>query len=153
MTNPPNWMRHGACIDHPDPDMWFPTQGAAGAKRLKQAIAICEECPVKGNCFDHAMSLEFQAPRRERYGVWGASTPEERFQTARRRPRFCPRCASSYLFDAANPNARICPACRARQDAVQPATCHGCGRKFSGIGPYGKPVGECQRCRNLARSA
>jgi hypothetical protein len=49
-----------ACADHPDPDLFHPTDEAD----LAAAQAICARCPVRELC----LSLGLQ---RDEYGVWG----------------------------------------------------------------------------------
>ena len=49
-----------ACADHPDPDLFHPTDEAT----LAAAKAFCAGCPVRELCLDLGR-------RRDEYGVWG----------------------------------------------------------------------------------
>lgn len=49
-----------ACADHPDPDLFHPTDDA----RLAAAQALCATCPVRALCLELGL-------RRDEYGVWG----------------------------------------------------------------------------------
>lgn len=49
-----------ACADHPDPDLFHPTDEAT----LAAAQAFCADCPVRELCLDLGL-------RRDEYGVWG----------------------------------------------------------------------------------
>jgi WhiB family redox-sensing transcriptional regulator len=68
----PEWLGDAACR-HEDPDLFFP-QGMTGPARsqVEQARQVCRPCPVRTRCLAFALvhSLGF--------GVWGATTPEER---------------------------------------------------------------------------
>ena len=68
------WQVEGACRDT-DPNEFFAEEAERGNRRLsrdERAKAMCRECPVVKQCFEHAMTV------REAYGVWGGTTPEER---------------------------------------------------------------------------
>ncbi|MFO7548675.1 MAG: WhiB family transcriptional regulator [Acidimicrobiia bacterium] len=43
-------------------------------RREMRAVAICEVCPVVGDCRDHALSI------REPFGIWGGLTEMDRRQ-------------------------------------------------------------------------
>ena len=94
----PNWRTHAACLPH-DPDLWF----TPGAEEL--ARDICMTCPVRQECLIHALGLP------ERFGVWGASTEEERkrFKFKKMRIR-CPQCRSSDV-DLSLETVEICRSC------------------------------------------
>lgn len=53
---------------HEDPELFFPDKGS----RATEAKAVCERCPLKGVCLEHALETK------EKDGVWGGTTPEER---------------------------------------------------------------------------
>ena len=44
----------------------------------RAALAICEICPVREECLDHALEMK------ERFGVWGGTTEKERRKLDRR---------------------------------------------------------------------
>ena len=62
-----------------DPDLWFPKNGDwASAERAK---TICQLCPVQDAC------LEWALEAREREGIWGGTTPDDRRRLQRTRAR------------------------------------------------------------------
>jgi WhiB family redox-sensing transcriptional regulator len=74
------WQFEGACVDA-DPESFFLEDGMRGStKRIREktAIAVCNTCPVKQQCLDHALNVP------EVYGVWGGMTGEERQILAKR---------------------------------------------------------------------
>lgn len=75
-----DWQFEGACVNA-DPESFFLEDGMRGStKRTREnnAIAICNTCPVKQKCLDHALNVP------EVYGVWGGMTGEERHTLAKR---------------------------------------------------------------------
>ena len=75
------WQEEGSCREH-DPEIFFLDYNLRGkAKRQKEqtAISICEGCPVKMQCLDHALNTP------EIYGVWGGMTEEQRHVIMRKR--------------------------------------------------------------------
>lgn len=58
--------RHWAWIDR----TFFPERGAWWA--AQEARMVCARCPVWRDCLRYALE------RRERWGVWGGTTPQER---------------------------------------------------------------------------
>lgn len=61
------WMEDASCA-RVDPEFWFPEKGQS----VKEAKRICSACPVVNECREYALS------RKERFGVWGASSERER---------------------------------------------------------------------------
>lgn len=47
----------------------------------KEAKSICDSCPIKEGCLAHALE------EKERYGMWGGTTPIERRRVERRERR------------------------------------------------------------------
>jgi hypothetical protein len=70
----PKWVRDGDCT-RVDPEAWFPDVGGSP----KAAKEICRGCPSKEPCLQWAME------HNERWGVWGATTYEERVKIRRAR--------------------------------------------------------------------
>jgi WhiB family redox-sensing transcriptional regulator len=73
-----DWQFEGAC-NGVDPESFFldPNQrGVSKKNRENKAIAICNTCPVKKQCLDHALNVP------EIYGVWGGMTEENRAELA-----------------------------------------------------------------------
>lgn len=68
------WAREAACRTPGAPDM-HPLDAAGRAK----AVAWCGKCPVREECLEHALV------NRERHGVWGGATEEDRKGLLRRR--------------------------------------------------------------------
>lgn len=71
----PAWQRRAACRGQPI-DLFFAPRGnrTAGTAR-----AVCESCPVRAECLDHALEHE------RTHGVWGGMTVRERRHEKRRR--------------------------------------------------------------------
>lgn len=69
-----------ACADHPDPELFHPTDEV----ELAAAQAVCATCPARAVCLDLGL-------RRDEYGVWGGVLLEngKPLETVRRpgRPR------------------------------------------------------------------
>lgn len=67
LPDPPTWIVDAACrtytVDH-----WF---SEMPGNSYAEAKAVCEGCPVRQQCLDHALV-------HEDYGVWGGLTPRER---------------------------------------------------------------------------
>ena len=63
----PAWMVHGLCRLVPSVN-FFPT----GNEPTAPAIAICNECNVKTQCLEYALTERIE------HGVWGATIPATR---------------------------------------------------------------------------
>jgi WhiB family redox-sensing transcriptional regulator len=76
---PTPWADDGACKGK-DPAMWFPLGGNTWEERkiIREAIKICETCPVQQECLDHSLAWEQQ-------GIWGGKTQRERDAIRRQR--------------------------------------------------------------------
>lgn len=59
-----SWFKRAACLGL-STDTFFEED------RSLEAIAICQLCPVKSDCFEYAVKFED-------YGVWGATTEQQR---------------------------------------------------------------------------
>lgn len=68
------WRQHAACRGL-DPEIFYP----ATDEDADEAKAVCDQCPVRGLCLEHALA------RRERDGVWGGMTERERRRIIRQR--------------------------------------------------------------------
>ena len=68
----PDWTG-AACIGH-DPEIWYPDPTDTIGTR--EAVTICQACPVRQACLDQAMREEETSGGR--YGIRGGLTPEER---------------------------------------------------------------------------
>jgi WhiB family redox-sensing transcriptional regulator len=49
-------------------------QGIATTRRFRQAVVICDVCPVREKCLEYALSVP------EHAGVWGGMSPDQRKQ-------------------------------------------------------------------------
>ncbi len=68
------WQLDGSCRRE-GPDVFFHPDGERGPARRNRdraAKAVCVGCPVVVSCREHALRV------REPYGVWGATTADER---------------------------------------------------------------------------
>jgi WhiB family redox-sensing transcriptional regulator len=74
------WMIDGNCLET-DPEIFFPEQYKIDGEyvsQVKEAKAICAECPVKLKCRTYILEIESKPNVAGRYGIWGGTTPEER---------------------------------------------------------------------------
>ena len=57
-----------------DTNWWFPDQGLTIPRRkdMQHAIAICKQCPVRGDCLEDAVSGKLE------HGIFGGKTPRQR---------------------------------------------------------------------------
>jgi WhiB family redox-sensing transcriptional regulator len=79
-----SWMDSGACRDE-DPDLFFPVSAqGTGRTQALQALAVCRRCPVQRECLRYAVA------NRQRHGVWGGTTEEERLTLLRQRVTVSP---------------------------------------------------------------
>lgn len=68
------WQLQAACRSV-DPAGFFHPPGerrGARARRIEAAKAICQDCPARIACLDHALRT------REPYGIWGGHSEDER---------------------------------------------------------------------------
>lgn len=79
-------LSKGNCNSHENPDLWYPTQPNGGrastvltnlALEIKEAVGLCNSCPVKDSCLDEGMK-----PVNLAYGIWGGLLPGERIAIA-----------------------------------------------------------------------
>jgi WhiB family redox-sensing transcriptional regulator len=69
-----DWRAAGACATE-DPDLFFPiSDRQAGARQTQRALQICAGCQVRRQC------LEFALRTRNKDGIWGGTTAEERIR-------------------------------------------------------------------------
>lgn len=83
-----DWMMDGACVGQ-DVDTFFPNATGTNLAKLQDAAftatMICDTCPVREACLEHAI-----ANREE--GVWGGTLDYERARIRRDRNRGTKRC-------------------------------------------------------------
>lgn len=70
------WRKRAACRGIDVEVFYPPTEEESDAVEAK---AICEMCPVRQACLEHALA------HREREGVWGGTTERERRRIVRQR--------------------------------------------------------------------
>lgn len=63
----PDWHEMANCRGL-DPEMFFPERGESTG----EAKAVCCECPVQGECLDHALV------NTEKFGIWGGLSERQR---------------------------------------------------------------------------
>ncbi len=56
------WKQHAACRGM-DPDLFYPERGGDSIEHHREAVAVCNRCPVRQECAAYGM--------RERWGIWG----------------------------------------------------------------------------------
>lgn len=64
----------GKCAEAPDPDAWFSPPPFGHARARQHAAALCEGCPVLGQCRSYSIKAG------EEYGVWGGLCELDRAQ-------------------------------------------------------------------------
>jgi WhiB family transcriptional regulator, redox-sensing transcriptional regulator len=75
VTSPLDWQRGARCRGDAGLDFYPPFGGERKRDRVVRELrakAVCESCPVRVQCLDHAVR------NGERYGVWGGLTSDER---------------------------------------------------------------------------
>lgn len=78
-----HWTEQAACATYPvkdGDDPWYPRPGRI-EQEARKAFETCSECPVRQICLDKAIE------RRERDGIFGGMTPQERKRERQRRQR------------------------------------------------------------------
>jgi WhiB family redox-sensing transcriptional regulator len=76
----PSWMRSASCRGT-DVDTFYVSRSGASRFTLDEARRLCEVCPVRGECLDHAISTG------EKHGLWGGLSVRQRQAERRRRRR------------------------------------------------------------------
>jgi WhiB family redox-sensing transcriptional regulator len=80
-----DWRDQAACRSE-HPDLFFPVGATGPARRqLAKARSICHHCPVMADCLTWAVHT------RQRYGVWGGLSEDERDDLRRRSARISAR--------------------------------------------------------------
>lgn len=91
-----DWRLQAACRPL-DSELFFPDRAVYGSGDVIRAKAVCRECPVRELCLQAALE------GRERVGIWGGLTPQERAQLHRRKR---PIAARTEPFAAKRPPER-----------------------------------------------
>ncbi|MGW4339749.1 WhiB family transcriptional regulator [Rhodococcus koreensis] len=69
-----DWQTHAQCRPL-DTDLFFPREGEGHGARIRRertAKEICQSCPVRNQCQNHALSTG------EPFGIWGGTTEKDR---------------------------------------------------------------------------
>lgn len=101
---PGSWVEHAACGRSEDPDMWTDNRPA---KRVREAIEICQTCPVKQECLEYGIEID------DRFAIYGGQRPIERYLAREDREYECSRghtyTERTLMFDGrGNVFCRIC---------------------------------------------
>ena len=75
----PKFTADAACADY-EPELWWVDLDRVG-NAATLAIEICDGCPVRVQCLEHALSTP------EVEGIWGGKLPHERRRAVRQRRR------------------------------------------------------------------
>ncbi len=94
------WQEQAKCIGL-DISMFYPDDENAA----KEAKAICQECVVREECLEYALSIG------ERFGIWGGFTERQRRRLLFEDARFSEQ-------DGSNPNGKIS---KVRRGVMPPA--------------------------------
>jgi WhiB family redox-sensing transcriptional regulator len=76
-----DWRHQAACVGE-DPELFFPLgSGESSRDQIAQAKAVCDRCPVVGDCLAWALATG------QGVGVWGGLDEDERRALAQRNAR------------------------------------------------------------------
>lgn len=76
-----SWMSRSACT-RADPELFFPSAtDRTGPSQTMAAKEVCARCQVRAECLAYALAT------RQKYGVWGGTTEDERRTVTRRNHR------------------------------------------------------------------
>lgn len=94
------WREHALCsamvqAGEAKTEWWHPIKGGDSNRTTAKAIAICNECPVKAECRDHAEKAG------ERHGIWGGVGPKHR-RVPLGSKKACRRCGDPFPYRGGN---------------------------------------------------
>ncbi len=107
---------HTPCESHPE--LHFPPLAGNSTPYTEAAKNLCAACPFTAPCAEWAI-------RRERWGVWGGLTEDER-QTIRRQRGIVPDEPDMARLVGVWPRSRV-----SREDAKQNTACGDCGKPMT----------------------
>ncbi|MFI9244129.1 WhiB family transcriptional regulator [Streptomyces sp. NPDC053086] len=82
----PAWHAEAECRRE-DPELFEPRgESARYEAQIEQAKAICARCPVTEACLAWALQAEGDVGITDRQGIWGGTTPRERWAMGRKQP-------------------------------------------------------------------
>jgi WhiB family redox-sensing transcriptional regulator len=97
----PHWAEKGACR-RLSPDIFF--DDTDGDFPNITAATACGHCMIQLECLNWAMRTK------EKYGIWGGTTPRQREKLRRVIPRsHCPGCQSNAIME--EPTSETCLSC------------------------------------------
>ena len=68
-----SWFDRAACRGM-SVDLFIPTQHKGGPATYEETRPVCDSCEVKTECLNYAVTSG------EHLGMWGGTTPRERFR-------------------------------------------------------------------------
>lgn len=68
------WRRDAECRDAPSDSLWFPDESMM-RPAIAEAKILCGGCPVRNACLEYALAMD---SRNDQFGIWAATTPEQR---------------------------------------------------------------------------
>ena len=71
------WLLDANCQGQ-DPDLWFPA--SSRSQSTKQALALCDDCPVKLECLSKALEEEINQSKMTVHGIRGGLGPDSRIK-------------------------------------------------------------------------
>lgn len=94
-----DWRHQAACLDV-DPEIFYPDRDH---DTTDQALALCEQCPVRDACLTTELAIEGRTAAAYRYGIRGGELPKGRAHIAKRGKKLASGNASTVkqLLDAA----------------------------------------------------
>lgn len=85
MNNDRDWHASGACVGHPDPDLWhygnthYADEQLLEAYRSVEAIEVCGTCPVQEPCLKQGLETENIVSSIGGHAtIWGGKLASER---------------------------------------------------------------------------
>lgn len=75
-----NWREWAKCKTGVDPNLFYKLSSATVRAEL---AAICDSCPVRGDCLDFVLQMEQGQPKGKRHGFWAGTTALQRHRMAR----------------------------------------------------------------------
>lgn len=89
-------LKDAPCGSYPS-DLFFPTSELTGpgARQVTAAKTICDTCPLRADCLEEKLAEEGNAEPRRRFGIWGGTTPAERYAIYRDRKAATAQLATS----------------------------------------------------------
>ncbi len=80
------WVKQAVCVQpgRSDDRYWFPEKGTGNELWTRRAKRICGTCPVRDDCLDYVLRMDFRIGGKVRtVGVWAATTAPERRRVAK----------------------------------------------------------------------